>query len=218
MEDWSGWLRDPLRKRKPSQLDWHQFSGLDEDTQQNWQMRHDITRLKLDGAAYHYIMVMASARLASPYDEIGMYWRLSKWHLDAFFFELVSSFDCLLQEINERYELQIPEDKVSWDILKRKEYRSKIPAKLFQLLEKEWNKDWLKKVRGYRNTATHRSYSPTSKSWVGFIPRGHPHMPEPDYVEMWSGKGEHEPIQNCKEYLKSMADLIVTAWGEFLKE
>lgn len=202
------WLADPLGKRTPSKLEMHQFSSLNKDAQNNWQVQHNWTKLKLDGAAYHYGMAKGSSSLAPPYDKVGMYWRLVSWHLDSFFFELVSSFDSMLQEVNIRYGVAIPRRNIAWKNEIKEKFQNKIPTEVFQLIDEEWNADWFVKVREYRNTATHRSPLRTLEHWS-------PHIIGEHEVQMWTEKYKDEPIRKCEEYLRSMANLIVDAWGKF---
>ncbi len=83
------------------------------------------------------------------------------WHLRAFFWELVASFDTMLQWANQRYELEIPEHDVRWTTIRQKansstrdptEWRAKYIA-----LSNAWNSAWYFEVRNYRNFA-HRAF------------------------------------------------------------
>lgn len=222
MEDW---LHDPLWKvSRGSEV--HRFSSLDGVAQRNWEAQHGSTRLKLDGAAYHYRMAQGSSSLVPPYDRMGMYARLKRWHLDSFFFELMSSFDSMLQEVNLRYQVGIPIDDVWWsDHKKTKDkFRNKIPAELFELIDKEWKADWFVRVCEYRNMVTHRFLLPTSEFWGESGPA--PDLPrdkaDSHEVNMLlkdrQGKFIEEPIEKCEEYLSLMAQLIAKAWGSFKLE
>ena len=81
-------------------------------------------------------------------------------YLRGFLWELVATFDTLLQWANERYELGISEDAVKWTVVKKKTNAVKHQAewnKNYLLLESAWESDWYFEARSYRNFA-HRGF------------------------------------------------------------
>jgi len=83
------------------------------------------------------------------------------WHLRAFFWELVATFDTMLQWANERYGLGIAEEKVRWETIRQNASRAtKDPGEWgnrYASLENVWNSAWYFEVRNYRNFA-HRAF------------------------------------------------------------
>ena len=135
----------------------------------------DHTYFAFNGAVYHLSRV--KALLNSPgmqtlwtedttLDERARAERQSEinlfhHHLRAFLWELVATFDTILQWANQRYELGVPEKDVKWSkIQKKAKYANKDQAdwdKKYSLLQRAWNGDWYFEVRGYRNFA-HRAF------------------------------------------------------------
>ena len=75
----------------------------DREPNQRWQSFHSATRLKLDGADFFCRQVLGAASMP---DDLGLpllAHRLLRWYLDAFFFELLSAYDTLLQELGVVY-------------------------------------------------------------------------------------------------------------------
>ena len=116
----SDWLQDPLIAEKEVSFKYKQPKGLNKEIYERWRIFHFATRLKLEGADYFCrLAVGASSR---PF-ELGLdllAHRLTKWYLDAFFFELASSYDTLLQELNVLYQFNLDIDKVNWKSIKDK--------------------------------------------------------------------------------------------------
>lgn len=160
MEDW---LNDALMKfnkrkgcltyRKPKKDDTK--AGL-------WQSFHFATRLKMEGAVHFCRQMRGAASL--PVDK-GMYLlahRQVMWYADAFFFELRSAYDTLLQELNIIY-CDVDKSKVNWGDIK-----SGLPLRLLEIMEKEWEAKWFKEVRSYRNMGTHQNLVRMEESITGF--------------------------------------------------
>ena len=146
--------------------------------------------------------------------------RQLKWNLDAFFFELMSAYDILLQELNIvfAYDSELEPSQVKWGKIK-----DKVPKELVQYMDTEWKKEWFKKIRIYRNMATHHAYVPIS-SWKGrsgdkpldYNEYDVSMMPIP-YLDS-SGQPIVENINHCKTYLKKMAKYIIYIWGKMVQE
>ena len=176
-----------------------------------WQTCHLATRLKLEGAAYFCRQVLGAASMP---DDVGMSLlahRQLKWYLDAFFFELMSAWDTLLQELNIVYRFNLDPEKVRWEKLK-----SGLPRELQEYIEREWQQEWFKKVRNYRNTAAHHRLVPTSESRTG---SGSPsslgcneHKVCIEDLDEHGRRAEEEIKKLYPDYLKPMAQHIRSVW------
>ena len=140
----------------------------------------------------------------------GLAYSQIKWYLDAYFFELMSAYDTLLQELNVFYEINRDIEAVRWSSIK-----GKLPDPLKDLMESGRNAAWFKRLRSYRNTATHHAYIPTGAS------RG---MYD-DYHDLtiWhfdtdTKQWKPENIKDCSGYLKEMAKHIRAVWGKMAEE
>ncbi len=211
MPDGEDWLHDPLIitgrgsfKRK----------GLKRSTKErnaSWWSFHFSTRLKLDGADYFCRQVLGAA---SRPDDLGLSLlahRQLKWYLDAFFFELMSAYDTLLQELNIVYDLGLATDKVRWETIK-----DKLPEELVNYMEKEWRREWFKKVRQYRNTAAHHSYIWTGSGKLLLVdsPWHYTEHEVSIYHLDDAGNAVAERIGVCRDLLGSMIDHIHQVWQE----
>jgi len=86
---------------------------------------------------------------------------LFHWHLRAFFWEMVATFDTILHWVNQKYKLGLKEGEVKWVNIhnmvnkfniNQSEWKNK-----YTLLENAWNSEWYYEVRKYRNFA-HRAF------------------------------------------------------------
>ena len=85
------------------------------------------------------------------------------YHLRAFFWELIATWDIILQWMNKRYSLGLREDKVRWKWLQRE---AKKRGKYHELktLSTAYDSTWFKEVRAYRNLA-HCSFLFVQGDW-----------------------------------------------------
>ncbi len=127
----------------------------------------------------------------------------------------MSAYDTLLQELNIVYDLGLKPEDVKWGATK-----CKLPETLASYMKAEYEKEWFKKVRLYRNTAAHRSLVPTASAKVGIA--GKPwayilynlHI---QYIDK-SGHANLEEIKVCTSYLSNMVEHINQVWQEMAKE
>ena len=211
------WLQDPLMRIDRVSYKYHRLKSPADKQDELWQIFHFSTRLKLDGVAHFYRQVVGAASMP---DDVGLpllaYSQL-KWYLDAFFFELTSAYETLLQELNiiYAYDLELEPKQVRWDTIK-----DKLPRELFTYMEQEWEKDWFYEVRSHRNLATHHYVVPLASSKVGF-------GEEPlDYDEHTvsifcidkTGNIKSKYIRVCVEYLKDMVRYISSVWEKMAQE
>jgi len=133
------------------------------------------------------------------------------WHIRAFFWELVASFDTILQWVNQEYELGIHERKVNWCEIKKHNSKNNLLqadwSRKKSILEKAWESEWFYEVRLYRNFA-HRAFqfiqseydgdygrepSTLKKTWLSPAREG-----QSDYVDI---------ITHLTDYLERMRGL-----------
>ncbi len=202
------WLKDPLEigkdPYKPRQLK----SPKDEEQCGEWHLFHYTTRLKLNGANFFCTKVIDTAH--TPEDEL-------RWYLDAFFFELMSACDILLQELNivYAYDLGLKPEGVRWNNKNKNKFMKKLPEEILSLIKAERKKDWFCKVQWYRNLTTHHYRPPIAGS-------GEPGSPHLTHVNLLyideEGKIKMEEISICKKYLSDMVRYISSVWGKMAQE
>jgi len=205
------WLQDPLVKIEQRSYKPRKLKNQDDERSKLWQSFHFATRLKLDGAEHFCRQALGAASIP---DDIGLpllAHRQLEWYLGAFFFELMSAYDTLKQELNivYAYDLGLKPDDVSWGKIK-----NKLPNTLVKYMGDEWEKDWFYEFRNTRNLATHHYVVPLASSKAGF-------GEEPlDYDEhtvsiLCINKIENietKDIIVCIEYLKNMVRYISSVW------
>jgi len=212
MPNGEDWLQDPLRGIDNK---FRELKSLSDEQNDLWQSFHFSTRLKLDGADHFCRQVLGAA--SRPFD-LGLPLladRQLRWYLDAFFFELMSAYDTLLQELNIVCDLGLKSKDVRWDTLK-----GKLPEKLGKYMEEEREEEWFEKVRKYRNMATHHSYLWTGRWKVTWGDK--PWDYSEHGVSMFylddAGTLKHEEISACINHLKNMVKHIQQVWKEMAQE
>lgn len=216
MEDW---LNDPLMvydKEKGQRIYLKAKSeGANADT---WQSFHFATRLKLEGSVYFCSQILGPARLS---DELGLpllNHRLGLWHSHAFFHELCSAYDTLLQEINAIYNCSITVEKVTWQKI-----QPKLPTELFGLLDRGRNQSWFREVIGFRNTATHHYGVPMEKTVGGTGDQSWGQSVD-DLNLVYIDHSANPPtpvrinIAACEVYLKRMLAFINDVWRQMTQQ
>lgn len=82
-----------------------------------------------------------------------------RFSIDAFFFELMATFDCLLVLLNKAYDLGLPVEQVNWRSLSeqiRKQDKEKRLKGLFDRIDSCRTSGCLYEVANYRNRLAHR--------------------------------------------------------------
>jgi hypothetical protein len=212
------WLQDPLEKIGKSPYKRRKLKKPKDDEQNDsWWGFHFATRLKLDGADHFCRQVLGAASMP---DNLGLpllAHRHLKWYLDAFFFELMSAYDTLLQELNiiYAYDLGLKPDDVRWNKIK-----GQLPDGLREYMDEEKRKEWFKKVRSYRVTATHHYLVPTGHYTLGLggKPLDYTEHEVSIYYLDNTGEAKVEKIGICKDYLKNMVKHISSVWQEMAQE
>jgi len=204
------WLEDPLAVRKKGSLKFKQPNSLEEDARQNWETFHFSTRLKLEAADHFCRLAIGAASMPYDFGLPGLASSQITWYLDAYFFELMSAYDTLLQELNVIYAINRDIGGVNWSAIK-----DNLPTALLDLMEKERKAEWFKRLRSYRNMATHHMY----------IPTGATTRLRNDYHELtiWhfdtdTKQWKNENIKDCPDYLKKMKRHIRTVWSKMAEE
>jgi len=212
------WLRDPLVEVVEEERQLCKFSHLSQAQQREWEDCHAATRLKLEGATYHFRIIAGSVSLPGNLDDSRqMWWAILKWHLDAFFFELMSAFDCLLQEVNVHYQLGLEEEDVKWRKLKECAENKGVTLTVLADIEQARQQDQFKKIVKYRNMVTHRTIVPVLE---GYIISNRPAVQlGSDKAEMYTPEGKTEPlVESCLAYLRFMINLIWKVWNTLKRE
>lgn len=209
MANGEDWLQDPLREIDVGEYKPRKPKSLNDELSSDWYLFHYTTRLKLNGANFFCAKVIDTAHTS---DEL-------RWYLDAFFFELMSAYDILLQELNTvyAYDLALKPEDVRWNKKnkKSKSFMDKLPEKIFNLIKAERRKDWFYEVQRYRNLTTHRYRTPIA----GIRKIGSPHLTNVDllYVDK-KGEVKFKGISICKEYLSNMVNYINLVWEKMTQE
>ena len=220
------WLQDPLREKGKGRYHYRKLKNHGE-RQGLWVSFHFSTMLKLDAAAYFCRQLIGAASMPNRLGLPLLAHRLLKWNLDAFFFELMSAYDILLQELNIVYKLGLEIKEVRWGSGGKTKFAGLLKCKagedLLEYMEQEHQKELFTKVRDYRNMATHHAYVPTS-SWGVGIGNKPLHYDEhsvsmiiPTYLNS-SGQPVEEDISHCRSYLKTMAEYIGSIWRKMEQE
>jgi len=216
------WLQDPLMEiskgsSKPRKLK----NSSDEKQNNSWWSFHFATRLKLDGADHFCRQVLGAASMPHHRGLPLLAHRQLEWYLSAFFFELMSAYDTLLQELNivYAYDLGLKPKDVRWATKKDELQKAELPKELLQYMREEQKKEWFKKVRIYRNMATHHYLVPISSSEIGWGDEPLDYTSHKVYIHYrQGGHFKNEDVNVCKEYLKNMVKYIKSVWGKMAQE
>ena len=124
-------------------------------------------------------------------------------HLRSFLWELVASFDTILQWASQEYQLGVDEHLVTFTALPTTAGRNQQEwDKKRALLEQAWNSAWYFEVRAYRNFA-HRAFANVLAVIVR-EPAGDRAI-HVDLLPVRKGQPEHVPIQDhLTSYLEKM--------------
>ena len=212
------WLDDPLMMlddamghrtyRKPD---------LGTDAAGRWQSFHFATRLKLEGSVYFCSQLLGPGCLP---DDLGLpllNHRLGLWYSHAFFHELCSAYDTLLQEINALYDCGFTVQQATW-----RKLQSKMPKELRILMDGGRHQLWFKEVIGFRNTATHHYGVPTEKAIRGVGTQAWGQTVD-DLSLVFIDNSTEPPtpvrkdVKICEEYLKRMLAHVNEVWKEMAK-
>ena len=211
------WLEDPLIIHEEGSLRYKQSKNLEKEAYENWRVFHFSTRLKLEGADHFCRLALGAVSMPSDLGLPLLAHRQTKWYLDAFFFELVSAYNTLLQEMNVLYDINLDIEDVNWNRIK-----DKLSSALKNLMKKEREAEWFKKLRWYRNTTTHHAYIPISSAKGGFgaDPWDYDyHEVSLQYFDTNTRELKAEDIKEaCQRYLRKMADHIHTVWANIAVE
>ncbi len=222
MAEIEDWLQDPLRKKVRGAYKSRELINATNDKQSSWHSFHFATRLKLDGADFFLRQALGAASMS---DDLGLpllAHREKEWYLEAFFFEIMSAYETLFQELNVVYafDLRIKLEDVRWNDKKSNKFMQTLPQKISTTIQETRKKDWLDKLRNYRNMATHHYTIPLSAHAIR-IGSQTTHISEYtvniSYIDK-KGNYYSENIIKCKEYLKEMTEYIKLIWRLISKE
>ena len=221
MTEIEDWLRDPLKNLENNLLITRTLKVPKDGQQDRWFSFHFATRLKLDGAVFFCKQVLGAASMPEDIGLPLLAHRQIEWYFEAFFFELMSSYDTLLQELNiiYAYDLNLKPRQVRWNDGKSNKFMEKIPDKIKDIINEERKKDWFKKIQHFRNTATHHYTVPLSsgKTWEGY-PINYSEFDIS--MQYFDEKGNYQPedIKLCTEYLRNMVIYICSIWEHMAQE
>ena len=207
------WLQDPLMEIGKGSYQYRKPKRLNEEDNNLWHGFHFSTRLKLDGADYFCRQVLGAASRPTELGLPLLAHRQLKWYLDAFFFELMSAYDTLLQELGVvyAYDLALKPEDVRWNKI-----RGKLPSELAKYMEEERKKEWFQKVQQYRNTAAHHSYLPISEVQGRGV--GEPWNYDTHKISIYrlddNGEVQLEEISVCSKLLATVVGHIHQVWNE----
>jgi len=211
------WLKDPLVVREEGSFKYKQPKSVEKTAYENWKIAHFSTRLKLEGADHFCRLAIGAASMPHDLGLPLLARRQTKWYLDAFFFELMSAYDTLLQEMNVVYAVNLDIENVKWSSMK-----DKLPPPLVDYMESEWKAAWFKRLRWYRNTATHHMYTATSSFKAGAREMPwHYYYYEVElfHVDTNARKAIFEDLKDaCTGYLKEMLEHIHAVWKKMAEE
>jgi len=211
------WLPDPLMIYKEGLTSYKQSKSLQNDAWKKWRTFHFATRLKLEAADHFCRLTLGAVSMPCDLGLPYLAYKQTKWYLDAFFFELMSAHETLLQELNVVYDINRDIEKVIWSSIK-----GKLPEPLKNLMESEWKAAWFKRLRWYRNTATHHAYIPIGAETVGYgqMPWDYEHHGvELCYVDSDTNESIFEDIKVvCPDYFRKMTMHIRAVWGKMAEE
>jgi hypothetical protein len=212
------WLHDPLMSYENGLSKYKKPKNLKQEVLDKWYTFHFATRLKLEGADYFCRLALGFSSMPSELGLPLLAHRMTKWHLDAFFLEIISAYDTLLQEINILYEILLDIGKVKWS---NNKFKNALPEELKKLMEKGQDSEWFKKISWYRNTATHHAYVPTNEMWSGHenTLNFDEHETSLEYFDKTNSKTVEEDIKKaCPSYLKNMVSHIQSIWVYIAKD
>ncbi len=217
MPNGEDWLEDPLAKIKQRSYKPRKLKSSNDKQHDRWKSFHFATRLKLDGADHFCRQALGAASMSYDLGLPLLAHRQLEWYLGAFFFELMSAYDTLLQELNivYAYDMGLKLEKVHLDTIK-----GKLPEELAEYMDKQLKEKWFSKVRWYRNTATHHYLVPVGSGTVGFGEQPLDYSEHETHMVYLDGAGNigEEEIKACIEYLKNMVRYISSVWGMMAQE
>lgn len=207
------WLSDPLMVLD-STKSWltYRSPNIGDMKAWIWKSSHFATRLKLEGSVHFCRQLLGAASLTINLGLPLLAHRQREWYAAAFFFELCSAYDTLLQELNIIYDCRLDKKEVIWGAIK-----PKLPGTVAKIMKRERDTDWFKKVHWYRNTATHHALIPMGESAGGWGEQTWDM--EVDrvmifYIDEQTNDVREEDITISKEYLSKMLEHIQDVWGK----
>jgi hypothetical protein len=143
------WLQDPLRKIDNNTYKTRTLKAPKDRQQEKWFSFHFATRLKLEEAVFFCRQVLGAASMPEDLGLPLLAHRQIEWYLEAFFFELMSAYDTLLQELNiiYAYDLSLKPDQVRWNEEKPNKLMKTLPDSILKYITKEKKWTGLKKFR-----------------------------------------------------------------------
>ncbi len=210
------WLTDPLMKPE-SPFDYFDPLG-DEERNELWKDYHLSTRIKLEGAAYYCRCVLGLGSMPLGIGVRDTNHKKLEWYLDAFFFELMSAYEVILQKLNILYSTDsiIEEKDVKWSLVKEL-----LTTDMSEYIRSVRETLWFRKLRQHRNRSAHHSHVNLASWSAGFGDRVWHHDSHDiymSYVDPLSNQLQLETVKECREYLNKMLDHIYEIWKRVADE
>jgi hypothetical protein len=204
------WLEDLLKKDADGKLENKKIIGGIDQRQRQWESFHYATRLKIEGAIFYCRNILGLVEIPDELGTPSLAYHLTEWYTEAFFHQLMSMFDTLLQEINIVYQLGYKSTKVRYQ---NESFRDSIPASLKQSISSTFETDWFTKIRNYRNTSTHIYKVPLSSgvTFMGNLANYTEHQVKLVYSDQ-NDNLKTEEIKIILEYLKHMIMFTQDIW------
>lgn len=210
----SDFLTDPLYVEKQPK----EFASLEKWEQNNWEVFHWSTRSKLEASIWFYGQIVGLGSIRHVWFTTVRFDSLLNWHLDAFFNELMSAFETLLQEVNVVHRCGLKRDKVTWEGKRGiKGCLSGKAGRMGEIIAAAYDNETFKDIRDWRNTVFHRHHIPKVSTDVG----GGEVVRIKTTVELV--KTPSDPAQNVKlsklaDYINLIAKLCMQVWEQLAEE
>ncbi len=195
------------------------FAELKEPEQSNWEVFHWSTRSKLEASIYFYSQTVGLGSVRHVWFTLVDFDTLLNWHVDAFFNELVSAFDTLLQEINVVYRCGLKPDKVTWEGKRGiKGCLSGKAGRMCEIIAGAYDNETFKDIRRWRNIAAHRHHIPRhvsfSPGWGELIRKGSTE----ELITALHKPGDNVDVSELSKHINFIRSLATEIWQRFPRE
>jgi len=134
------------------------------------------------------------------------------WHLRSFFWELIATYDTILQWVNSNFEIGLNESDVNYNNVKKNVSNAKKDVKdckiVFSKLEVAHETEWFFEVRNYRNFS-HRSFLNVQLEIGDDYGKSTPHLIRVSLNPARDGQiGYGDLVTQLTDYLNHIHDLL----------
>lgn len=220
-EEANDFVKDALYVRGRREAQFKKFNSLEQWEQNNWEVFHWSTRSKLEASIWFYSQLVGLAGVRHVWFTTVRFDSVLNWHVDAFFNELVSAFETLLQEINVVHRCGLKVDEVTWqgrkDAAGIRDCLEGKATKTREYVEKQYCEKTFKEIRDWRNTAFHHHHIPKVSTDVGFgeVVRAETTV---ELVKSPSDPAEKVELKELVHYIEYVAQLCSQVWQQLAEE